>query len=124
MLDHLNEYNDLQGQILSSKNLKEAVLRVMEELCKEIERNNNNIRCNISFQSLIAMIVQKKDASWSLKRRLASSVLAQMVQNFKGCTAQSTIIDSAHSNSKEQVDVINDSEEQVDTKNWLRNDYA
>ena len=31
MLDHLNEYNNFHGQILSSKNLKEAVLRVMEE---------------------------------------------------------------------------------------------
>ena len=31
MLDHLNEYNDRPGQILSSKNLKEAVIRVMEE---------------------------------------------------------------------------------------------
>ena len=31
MLDHLNKYNNLHGQILSSKNLKEAVLQVMEE---------------------------------------------------------------------------------------------
>ena len=32
--------------------------------------------------------------------------------------------DSAHSNSNKQVDEINDSEEQVDARNWLRNDYA
>ena len=31
MPDHLNGYNDRHGQILSSKFLKEAVLRVMEE---------------------------------------------------------------------------------------------
>ena len=31
ILDHLNEYHDCHGQILSSKNLKEAVLRAMEQ---------------------------------------------------------------------------------------------
>ena len=31
ILDHLNEYHDRHGQRLSSKNLKEAVLRVMEQ---------------------------------------------------------------------------------------------
>ena len=43
ILDHLNEYHDCHGQILSSKNLKEAVLRVMEQQEEEIERNINNI---------------------------------------------------------------------------------
>ena len=68
------------------------------------------------------MNVQKKDANVLLERQLASCVLAEMVENFKGCTIQSTISDSAHSGSDEQVDKINDSEEQVDAKNWLRND--
>ena len=36
-----------------------------------------------------------------------------MVENFKGCTTQ----------SNGQVDKIIDSEEHVDTRNWLRNDY-
>ena len=31
ILDHLKEYHDRHGQRLSSKNLKEAVLRVMEQ---------------------------------------------------------------------------------------------
>ena len=31
MLDHLNEYNDHHGQQLSSKKLRYAVIRVMEE---------------------------------------------------------------------------------------------
>ena len=35
-----------------------------------------------------------------------------MVENFKGCTSQ----------SDEQVGKIMDSEEHVDTRNWLRND--
>ena len=45
-----------------------------------------------------------------------------MVENFKGWTIQSTISDSAHNDSDKQVDEINGSEEQVDTRNWLRND--
>ena len=44
-----------------------------------------------------------------------------MVENFNGCTIQSTISDSAQSNSNAQVVKINDSEEQVDARNWLRN---
>ena len=96
----------------------------MEEEEEEIERYINRITCDNSFQSLIAMNVQKKYASWSLARRLASGVLAEMVENFKGCTIQSTISDSAHSNSDKQVDEINDSEEQVDVRNWLRKDFA
>ena len=35
-----------------------------------------------------------------------------MVENFKGCSIQ----------SDEQVDDISDSKEQVDVRNWLRND--
>ena len=35
-----------------------------------------------------------------------------MVENFKGCSIQ----------SDEQVDDISDSKEQVDARNWLRND--
>ena len=31
ILDHLNGYQDRHGQRLSSKNLKEAVIRVMDE---------------------------------------------------------------------------------------------
>ena len=67
------------------------------------------------------MNVQNKDANMSLERRLASCVLSEMIESFKGCTIQSTISDSAHSDSDEQVDEINDSEEQVESRNWLRN---
>ena len=58
MLNHLNEYNDCHGQGLSSKNLKDAVLCVTEEEEEEIERNINNITCDASFQSPVAMNVQ------------------------------------------------------------------
>ena len=86
--------------------------RFMDEEEKEMERNINNITCDSSFQSPVTKSVQKKDASWSLEIRLAAVILAEMVENFKGCSIQ----------SDEQVDGISDSKEQVDAKNWLRND--
>ena len=36
ILEHLNEYHNPHGQRLSSKNIKEAVLRVMEQEDEEI----------------------------------------------------------------------------------------
>ena len=77
-----------------------------------------------SFQSPIAMNVQKKYANMSLERRLASGILTEMIQKLKGCTIQSTIKNSVYYESNKQVDKINDSKEQVDARNWLRNDYA
>ena len=47
----LNKYQGRHGQILSSKNLKEAVLRVMEQEEEGIERNINKITYDTSFQS-------------------------------------------------------------------------
>ena len=82
----------------------------MEEEKEEIERNINNITRDTSFQSPIAICVQNKYANLSLERQLASGVLAEMVENFKICTTQSTISNSAHRNSDKQVDEINDSE--------------
>ena len=108
----LNRYQDRQVQIFSSKNLKEAVLRIMDEEEEDIERNINNVTCNTPFQSPFIKSVQKKDASWSLERRLASGVLQEMDENYKGCSIQ----------SDEQVDEIIDSDEHVDARNWLRND--
>ena len=81
----------------------------MEEEEEEIKRNINNITCNTSFQSPIAMNVQKIDANLSLERRLALGVLSEMVEIFRWWTIQSTISDSAHSDSGKQVDDINDS---------------
>ena len=114
MFDHLNKYHDRHGQILSSKNLKESVLRIMEEEEEEIKSNINNITCDTSFQYPVAMNVQKKDANFSLDRQLASGVLAEIFENFKGCTIQ----------SDKQVDKIIDSEEHVDARSWLGNDSA
>ena len=77
-----------------------------------MERNINNITCDIPFQSPVTKSVQKKDASWSLEIPLAAGALAEMVEKFKGCSIQ----------SDEQVDEIIYSEEHVDARNWLRND--
>ena len=66
ILDTLNRYQDRHGQILSSKNLKEAFIRVMDEEEEDIERNINNVTCDTPFQSPVTKSVQKKDTSWSL----------------------------------------------------------
>ena len=65
ILDTLNKYQDRHGQRLSSKNLREAVRRVMDEEEEEMERNINNTTCGTSFKSPVTKGVQKKDASWS-----------------------------------------------------------
>ena len=41
-------------------------------------------------------------------------ILTETIKEFKRCKIQATISDSAHSNSEEQVDTINNSEELVD----------
>ena len=89
------------------------ILQVMEEEEEEIERSINNITCDTSFQSPIAMNVRKKNANTSLERRLASGILEEMVEIFKGCTIQLTISNSANRDSNGQVDEINYSEERV-----------
>ena len=77
-----------------------------------MERNINNITCNNPFQSSVTKSVQKKDAICALERRLAAGVLSEIVENFKGCSIQ----------PDKQVDDIVDSKEQVDARNWLRDD--
>ena len=113
-LDDLKKYQDRHSQILSSKKLREAVLSVMDEEEEEIERNTKKITCDTPFKSSVTKNLQKKDANWSLERRLAAGVLAEMVEMFKGYTIQ----------SDEQVNTIIDSKKHVDARNWLRNDSA
>ena len=75
--------------MLSIKNLKEAILRVMDEEEEEMERNINNITCDTPFQSPVTKNLQKKYTNWSLERRLAAVVLDKMVKEFNECTIQS-----------------------------------
>ena len=124
MLDHLNNFCERHGERLSSKTLRCAVIRVMEEE-EEYEQNNfNNFTTDNSFRSIVAMNVQNKDTNISYERRLTSGILAETIKIFKGCTIQSTINDSGYYESDEQFDEINNSKEQVDTRNWLRNNSA
>ena len=80
IIDHLNKYNDRHGQRLSIKNLKEVVLRFMEEEEEEIVHNIDNITCNTSFQSPVAMNIKNKDADWSLKIRLLQAFLQKWLK--------------------------------------------
>ena len=107
ILDHLNRYQDRHGETLCSKNIKETVLRVMEQEEENIKRNINNITCNTSFDSPVTMNVQKKNANWSLERRLDAGILEEMVEEFKGCTIQ----------TDKQVDTTIDSKEHADARN-------
>ena len=53
ILDTLNKFQDRHGQRLSSKNIKEALLRIMEEEEEDIGRNihNRKIQYSISVSS-------------------------------------------------------------------------
>ena len=82
----------------------------MEEEEEEIKRKINNITCDTSLQSSVAINVHNKDTNLSLERQLASGVLAEIVEYFKECTIQSTISNSAHSDSDKHVYKINDYE--------------
>ena len=88
--DHLNEYHDRHSQRLSSKNLKEAVLRDMEQEEEEIKRNINNIKCDNSSESPVTMNVQKKDAIYFVERRLAAGVLRENVKISKNVLTNKT----------------------------------
>ena len=79
-----------------------------------MERNINNITCHTPFQSPGTKTVQKKDASWSLERRHPAGVLAEMVENFKGCSIESDEQDDDISDSKEGAEDRKDSFEEFD----------
>ena len=66
------------------------------------------------FQSPVTINTQRKYANMKNERRIASDIHAETMKEFKGFTIQSTISDSAHSNSEELVDAIRYFEELVD----------
>ena len=114
MLDYLLEHNHRHGTPLFSKNLREVFIRVMGDEEKDAECNVNNVTKDTLFQSPVSINAQKKDANMTYERQIASGIIAETIEGFKGCTIQSTISDSTHSDSDEHVDAISDSEEQVD----------
>ena len=68
MLEHLKKYNERHSQRLSSKKLRDAVIRVMEKEEEEIESHTNNITMDTSFKSPVPMNAKKKDANMSLEK--------------------------------------------------------
>ena len=89
----------------------------MNEEVEEMECNINNISFNTPFQSPGTKIVQNEDASWSLERRLAADILAEMVESFKVCSILSDKQVDNISGCKEGAEDRNDSFEEVDVLN-------
>ena len=63
MLDYLLKHNHRHGTPLSSKNLQEEVIRVMEEEEKYAKHNVNNVTTDTLFRSPVNINAQKKDAN-------------------------------------------------------------
>ena len=86
----LNKYHDRQGQMLSSKNLKESVLRVMDQEEEEIERNINNITCDTSFQSPVTNNIQKKIQIGYYKSDLLQTFYTKSLKNSMNVRCNNT----------------------------------
>ena len=113
-MDSILDHNHLHGTPFSSKNLQEAVRRVIEEEEKYAKSNVNNVTTDTLFSSSVTINAQNKDANVTNERRISSDIHAETIKEFKVCTIQSTISNSAYSDSKEQVDAINNSKELVE----------
>ena len=61
MMDSLLEHKHRQGTPLSSKNLREAVIIVMEERGKYVKFNVKNVTMDTLFQSPVTINTEKKD---------------------------------------------------------------
>ena len=72
MLYSLIKDNERHGTSLSSKNLQEAVSRVVEEEEKDSEHNINNITTQTLFQFPITINAQKKYVNVTNERLIAS----------------------------------------------------
>ena len=68
LLKTLVDDNNRNGAPLSNEKLRQAVGKLMEETEAELERNMKKFTMDTSFESLITMNVQKKDAYWPLDR--------------------------------------------------------
>ena len=96
MLDSLHEHNYRHGTPLSSKNLWDAVIRVIEDEEKYAERHVNNVTMDTSFHSPVTINAQKKDSNVTYERQISSGILVETIKEFNGCTIQSTISNSEH----------------------------
>ena len=100
-LNSLLGHNHRHGTPLSSKKLQEAVSRIMKEEEKYSERTVNNVTTDTFFRSPATINAQKKDSNVTYERLIALGILVETIKEFKQCTIQSTIRDSAHSDSEE-----------------------
>ena len=80
MWNSLLRNNHLRGTPLSSKNLQEAVRRVMEEEQKYAERNVNNVTTDTLFQSTVTINAQNTDANMIYERWIASGILTETIK--------------------------------------------
>ena len=90
MLEIQSKWIIKKGKPLSNKRLRQEVINVLEELDAEHLQNINNITCNDSYRSLM----KKKDVS--------------------------TINDFVYYESDEHLDMISDSDKQVDYTTLFR----
>ena len=77
MLDSLHDDNDRHGTPLFSKNLQEAVIRVIEEEEKDTERN---VTMDDLFHSPITINTQRKDPNVTNERQISSSIHAETIK--------------------------------------------
>ena len=75
MLDHLIEYNHCHGTSMSNKNLREAVIRVMEDEEKDSECNVKNVTTGTLFQFPVTVNEQKKYTNVTYEIRIDSGIL-------------------------------------------------
>ena len=68
MLDQLIKNNHRHGTPMSNKNLRKAVIRVMEDEEKDAKRNVNNVTKDTLFQSPVTVNAQKKDVNMTCER--------------------------------------------------------
>ena len=80
MLYSLLEYNHCHGTPFYSRNIQEAVIRVMEDKEKYAKRNVNNVTTDTLFQSPRTINVQKKDSNVTYERLIASGILAETIK--------------------------------------------
>ena len=83
MSDSLPDHNDRHGTPLSSKNLQEAVSRVMaetEEEKKYDKRNVNNVTMDTLYQYPVTINIQRKYANVKNERQIASDINAETIK--------------------------------------------
>ena len=80
MLDYILDHNHRHSTPLSSKKLREAVIRVMKDEEKYAQRNVKNFTRDIFFQYPITINAQKEDANMTYERRIFLSILVERIK--------------------------------------------